>query len=225
MAENKKSFMLYTEWVETFSQLPNEKAGELIKLIFSYVNDEDPKCDDLLLNIAFTPIKQQLKRDLKKWESSIENKSDSGKLGNLKRWHLDIYNRVMSDEITLEEGLKLSQTIANDRTAINPIANIAVKDKVKVEVNVKDKVDKQPQKKYGEFKNVTLSKESINKLLKEFGKAKLLLIIEKLSSYKKATGKKYSSDIGAIRQWVIKSVNEEQPKAGEYVKGETMVIK
>ena len=67
MAKDKKGFILYADQKELFDQLPNEKAGELIKFIFAYVNDENPITEDLLLNLAFTPIKQQFKRDLDKW--------------------------------------------------------------------------------------------------------------------------------------------------------------
>ena len=35
MATNKKSFVLYTDIIETVKQLDNEKAGELFKHILS----------------------------------------------------------------------------------------------------------------------------------------------------------------------------------------------
>ena len=79
MAKDKKGFILYADQKELFDQLPNEKAGELIKHIFAYVNDENPETDDVLLKIAFTPIKQQLKRDLKKFEDVREKRSIAGK--------------------------------------------------------------------------------------------------------------------------------------------------
>jgi uncharacterized phage protein (TIGR02220 family) len=81
MAENKNSFILYTDQRELFTKLPNEKAGELIKHIFSYVCDENPNTDDLLIDLAFSPIKQSLKRDLKKWEKYIEKQVVNGKKG------------------------------------------------------------------------------------------------------------------------------------------------
>jgi hypothetical protein len=61
--------------------LPDEVAGRLIKHIFSYVNDEYPETDDLMLQLAFEPIKLQLKRDLKHWDEVREKRSESGKLG------------------------------------------------------------------------------------------------------------------------------------------------
>ena len=81
MAKDKKSFLLYCDLIHTVKQLPNDKAGELFKHILSYVNDEDPITDDLVTNISFEPIKQQLKRDLKKYESICDRNSNNGKKG------------------------------------------------------------------------------------------------------------------------------------------------
>ena len=78
MAQDKKGFILYADQQELFNKLPNDKAGELIKHIFAYVNDENPTTDDLLIDLAFTPIKQQLKRDLIKFES-VKNGIVTGK--------------------------------------------------------------------------------------------------------------------------------------------------
>ena len=59
MAENKKSFVLYSDQRTLIELLNNEQAGVLLKHIFAYVNDENPICTDQLINIAFEPIKQQ----------------------------------------------------------------------------------------------------------------------------------------------------------------------
>jgi hypothetical protein len=53
MAKDKKGFILYADQKALFDQLPNEKAGELIKFIFSYVNDENPISEDLIINLAY----------------------------------------------------------------------------------------------------------------------------------------------------------------------------
>jgi len=81
MATDKKSFLLYAEWIESFEDLTNEEAGKLIKHILAYVNDEDPELDDRLLKAVFIPMKQQLKRDLEKWELIRQKRSESGKKG------------------------------------------------------------------------------------------------------------------------------------------------
>ena len=83
--DNKKSFILYLDQKELFDSLPDEIAGKLIKHIFSYVNCEDPVSDDLIITVAFASIKQSLKRDLKKWESSIAQRSEAGKISAARR--------------------------------------------------------------------------------------------------------------------------------------------
>jgi len=119
MAENKKSFILYSDLIHTVSKLPNEKAGELFKHILEYVNDKDPQTEDLLLQISFEPIKQQLKRDLKDWESQKQQRSEAGKAGMKKRW---------GDKDSTDNTV-----ITKDNTVINPITNIT--DNVTVNVN------------------------------------------------------------------------------------------
>jgi len=79
--EGKKSFLLYCDQIGLFEQLPDEQAGKLIKLIFAYVNDQEPVMDDLLLKVAFEPIKLQLKRDLKGWNNIVERNRANGAKG------------------------------------------------------------------------------------------------------------------------------------------------
>jgi len=134
MATGKKSFTAYCDWKETFETLPDEKAGQLIKHIFSYVNDEDPKSDDILINAVFAQIKATLKRDLEKWQNKKLERSKSGVLGNLKRYNLDLYERVISNEIDVLEA----QKIAKDRIAIHSNTKLAVRDSVSVSVSDSD---------------------------------------------------------------------------------------
>lgn len=79
MAENKKSFIAYSDWNGMFKSLPDEVAGKLIKHIFSYVNDENPVSEDYVINALFEQIKSTLKRDLIKWEEQREQRSRAGK--------------------------------------------------------------------------------------------------------------------------------------------------
>ena len=78
MEEDKISFVLYSDQRGQFDKLSDEQAGKLVKHIFSYVNLEYPE-GDFITELAFEPIKTQLKRDKKKWESVIKKRSDAGK--------------------------------------------------------------------------------------------------------------------------------------------------
>jgi hypothetical protein len=79
--EGKRSFILYADLIEVVEKLPADKAGELFLTILKYVNDQDPEPDDILVSIAFAPIKQTLKRDLKKWNTYIEKQRENGSKG------------------------------------------------------------------------------------------------------------------------------------------------
>lgn len=103
MAKDKKSFILYVDQKDLWNKLPDEIAGKLIKHIYAYVSDENPSSDDLMIEIAFEPIKQQLKRDLKLFEEKRVKRSEAGLAGANKRW----------------------QEMANDSKRINEIAKIA----------------------------------------------------------------------------------------------------
>jgi len=85
METKKKSFILYLDQRDLFDKLPDEIAGKLIKHIFSYVNLEKPVPDDLLIDIAFSSIKQSLKRDLSKWENLRNQRSEAGRASAEKR--------------------------------------------------------------------------------------------------------------------------------------------
>lgn len=145
MAENKKGFILYANYISTIKQLPDDVAGRLIKHIFSYVNDENPQTDELLVNIVFEPIKNHLKDDLEKYILGKHDKSLSGRIGNLKRWHKDLYDEFAADRLNLQEAETIAQNRKashRDETPSQPIANIAVIDKVIAidKVNAIDKV-------------------------------------------------------------------------------------
>jgi hypothetical protein len=81
MANGKRSFLLYTDIHFTIKKLTDEQAGILFKHILSYVNDENPVMNNLIIELVFEPIKQQLKRDLKRYESICLRNKDNGSKG------------------------------------------------------------------------------------------------------------------------------------------------
>ena len=81
MAEGKKSFTAYCDWGDIFEALPDDKAGQLAKHLFRYVNDEKPETEDVLINATFIPIRNQLKRDLEKWRAQRDRNVANGSKG------------------------------------------------------------------------------------------------------------------------------------------------
>lgn len=72
MAKDKKSVLVYVDWISIFDELSDDEAGKLIKHFFRYVNDRNPEAPDRLTKLLFEPIKQTLKRDLVKYEDKRE---------------------------------------------------------------------------------------------------------------------------------------------------------
>lgn len=84
MAEGKKVFNAYADWIEIFEALPDENAGQLAKHIFRYVNDklgDNEAHENPLVNMGFIPIKSTLKRDLKKYFNRCETNRLNGRKG------------------------------------------------------------------------------------------------------------------------------------------------
>jgi hypothetical protein len=79
MAEGKKSFIFYSDWIDTFKELPKDKGYDLLMHILSYVNDENPETEDFVISAIFAQMKNTLKRDLKKWEDQRIQRSKAGK--------------------------------------------------------------------------------------------------------------------------------------------------
>jgi hypothetical protein len=123
MAENKTSFVLYSDQRTLIDLLSNEQAGKLLKHIYAYVNDENPICEDILINVAFEPIKQQFKRDLKKWERTKESRSKAG-LASAEA-------RKNKQNATKPTNVKYVQQSSTNST-------VNVNDNVNVNVNVND---------------------------------------------------------------------------------------
>lgn len=166
--KDKKAFILYLDQREIFEKLPDEKAGKLIKTIFSYVCDENPEIKDPLIDMAFTAIKQALKRDLKKWSNQLEQRKNAGKKSAESR-------RTNS-----------TKTNENVRKSTKSTVNVKVKDSVKVKVKVKGKVKKETQLVFSSPLNKTINdfrefRKSIKKPLTEHAEKILRKNLEKFA--------------------------------------------
>ena len=158
MAENKKSFVLYTDLIHTVSKMPKDKAGELFMHILEYVNDKNPETDDLIIQLTFEPIKQSLKRDLQKYENirlkNIENAN--------KRWNKN--NATASDRMQ-----------SNTKNAVN--------DSVSDSVNVNDTVINI----YRKFSHLKISVDEFKKLELVYSKKQIDEIIDRIENNKANT--------------------------------------
>jgi uncharacterized phage protein (TIGR02220 family) len=124
MAKDKKSFVLYSDSQGLINQLPDDVAGRLLKHIYAYVNDENPITDELLINVAFEPIKMQFKRDLIKWESTKEVRSIAGKASAEARKLLKENQQTLTNSTNVDLIQQTSTNLTvNDNVNVNVINN------------------------------------------------------------------------------------------------------
>ena len=189
MAKDKKSFILYVDQKDLFKKLPDEIAGKLIKHIYSYVSDENPESDDLIIEIAFEPIKQQLKRDLKLFEEKRVKRSEAGLAGATKRWK------------EMPNDANEWQTIANDSKRINGIAKIA------------DNVNVNDNDIYRSFAHLSITNADVEKLLTKYSIDDIDEVLDSIENFK--GNKKYSSLYLTANKWLSKNkktTEVEEPK-------------
>jgi len=118
MAENKKSFLLYADLIHTVKKLPDDKAGKLFKTILEYVNDLDPAVDDLMVDLVFEHIKQQLKRDLRRYDEFKQKQALNGKLGGRPKKE-ETQNNPNNPSLNSE-----TQKSLNDTVTVNDTVNV-----------------------------------------------------------------------------------------------------
>lgn len=132
MAENKTSFVLYSDSKSIIDLLTNEQAGLLLKTLFAYVNDENPKIDSSIA-LVFEMIKLQLKRDLKKWEQTKEGRSIAGKASAEARKLAKINEQTSTNPTNVDF---VQQTSTNPTVSVNDSVSVSVN-----EINKNNKND------------------------------------------------------------------------------------
>jgi len=128
MAHDKKSFLLYADWIHTVERLNDDEAGQLFKHILRYVNDLNPAPENRVVEISFEPFKQQFKRDLAKWETTREKRSKAGKISAEKRAH-QVSTHVEKDEQTATDSTVNGNdtVIVNDKDNVNELEKKNIK--------------------------------------------------------------------------------------------------
>lgn len=100
----RKSFIIHKDSLDILDQLNDEQAGRLFKAISCYQKTGNFEHLDQFTKIILTPFISQFKRDEEKHSISIIQ----GKIGNLKKYHPEIYLKVINEEIALDEAESLA---------------------------------------------------------------------------------------------------------------------
>ena len=93
-----------------------------------YVNDLNPEAPDRVTSLLFEPIKQQLKRDLEKWNNKSATRSEIGRLGGLKSAETRAKQKEANEAIASKNQANQPD---NDSVSVNVSDSVSVKKKKK----------------------------------------------------------------------------------------------
>ena len=104
-----------------------------------------------------------------------------------------------NNRTTSEQQVNTNKNVKNVKNVRNNISDSA-----------EPETPKKVKHKYGEYNNVLLTDEELDKLKKEY--PDYLDRIERLSSYVESTGKKYKSHYATIKNWAKNDVEKQEKK-------------
>lgn len=190
------SMVFYRSFYEAIKELDESDKVKIYDAIFAYALDGEKEELTGVPKSIFTLIKPQIDANIKR---RIDGKkgAEYGKLGGRPKKENPI-------GVTDKNPIGVIEETPRGISAETPNVNVNVNE------NVNEKGNKKPPKhKYGEYKNVLLTDEELEKLKAEY--SDYLEKIENLSNYVASTGKAYKSHYATIRNWARK----DQPKKTE----------
>lgn len=225
MAENKKSFILYCDIIHTVKKLPKDKQADLFVHILEYVNDMNPITDDFVVEIAFEPIKQALKRDLLKYEKIRQRNAENGKTGGRPK---KVVENEPVEVTKVSKPKKPSGLIGNPKNPSEPKkADIGIgigidididNDNEKEDIIISDEIKKLKESfidfnKWLDSETIFVRKiktqmteEQFIKLKKKYNSVQIMNTVLNLENYKDAT-KRYTSVYLTVSNWLKRDAN------------------
>ena len=91
---NKKSFIMYSNYRKFLSMLSDTEIAELMRAIFCFVEDEEIPELDSKTDICFAVITDQIERDREKYKKVCERRANAGRLGGKQKHE----NRLKKEE-------------------------------------------------------------------------------------------------------------------------------
>jgi hypothetical protein len=166
LSKDKASFVLYTNFYEAICDLPYERKGILLDVIFEYEMDllSDDKIADLPgdVKMAFRFIRGQLDKDKAKWAETCAERSEAGLKGAKARWQTKAKD---------SKPLQTHKNIAKNGKRILPMAKMPDYDTdYDTEYDIKEKTIKEKSR-----KNLS---DNFLKSLSKFGSGRDIVITD-----------------------------------------------
>lgn len=117
----KKSFILYINYLEFIEMLSNEQVGSVFRAVFHYQKNGSIAELDGMEKMLFTLIRQDLDYNNKAWADKIKEKSDQGKKGGRPEISQEVKEAICED---LKAGITQKEIAEKYAIAQSTISNI-----------------------------------------------------------------------------------------------------
>ena len=120
---NKKSFIMYSNYRKFLSRLSDKDIADLIKAIFCFVEGEEVPELSPSAELCFIIISDQIKRDMEKYEKVCERRAIAGRLGGIKTQEKRKMEEEKEEEKDIQaKGSKSKQMVANGSKCYQKVA-------------------------------------------------------------------------------------------------------
>ena len=113
---NKKSFIMYSNYRKFLSMLSDSEIANLMRAIFCFVEDEEIPELDSKTDICFAVITDQIERDREKYQKVCERRANAGRLGGKQKHENRLKREAVKEgekEVKKEEKKEEKNSLAN----------------------------------------------------------------------------------------------------------------
>lgn len=207
-SQGTDNFLVRNEISEVISRLTDEQAGQIFKAMIEYNQTGIEPNLDQVLSLVFVPIRQSMDRSADAYKKMCEK----NKLNAVKRWKKDVGDATACDRMPSDAKACLPNRNPNRNPNPNPKRNIDITESTSDSSPPQIKADKSSHHKYGEYDNVLLTDDQMDKLKTEYP-FDYNKRIERLSEYMASTGKTYKNHLATIRSWAKKERQKQEKES------------
>jgi len=109
-----KTITLYTDMLSIVDAISEKQRSDLLLAFYHYHYDGILPEMDETTSILFSMFKHKFEKDKNISKEHSKSKSEAGRLGNLKKWNLELYNRVIAKQFTLDDAYKIHFHLQED---------------------------------------------------------------------------------------------------------------
>lgn len=201
--EQNNSFVFYRSFYEAIKNLDSETRLQVYDAINEYaLNGEEPEINNIAASLMAL-IKPQI-------DANQERRINGSKGGRPKK-------KEEEKPMVIKKSETKKPTVMKKDENKKPNAN--------VNANANANVNANKIYNLGEFQNIKLTEEQINKLNETYGSIKTEAYIKYLDEYIEMKGYKAKNHYLAIKKWVVDAVAEEEARKAKIEKNKTIVEK